>query len=597
MHGYLVHILIYLSAAVIVVPIFRRFKVGAILAYLFAGVLIGPEVLTLIKDPETILHLSELGVVFLLFIIGLELKPSRLWQMRQAVFGLGALQVIFTGSLFCAIGYFLIDLPLAGSFVAGFGLALSSTAFGIQLLEENRQLKTMHGQGTFSILLFQDMAVVPLIASIPLLTQDGFSSAPQWIDIIKVVGLIAAFLIFGLFLIHYVFRFIAEARVQEVFTAATLLVVVGSALAMEQAGLSMGMGAFIAGVLLANSEYRHELEVNLEPFKGLLLGLFFIAVGMSLDLNVIVSQPLTVLSLVLGLMCIKALIIYFFSRLFKFPKESARNIAFTLPQGGEFAFVLFAAAISAGVLSSSIGSILNAAVTLSMVLTPLFFSLNQKYLRTFHEVSERPADKVDMQEAEVIIAGYGRFGQIVSRFLTVEKVSFTILEHSAAQVDAARRFGSKIYYGDASKKEIVEAAGGKNAKIFVLAIDDSEVSIETAKMVRKHFPHLEIIARVRNRAHAIELINLGIENLHRETYLTSLEVAKEVLLDLGQKRPYINRRLAKFRKHDEGILRKQAELNHDEEKFISYTTQANAELAQILQADSEEDQDEALPSS
>jgi monovalent cation:proton antiporter-2 (CPA2) family protein len=587
LHDILTHFLIYLSAAVIAVSLFRFFKIEAILAYLFAGVLIGPQVLGLIEDPQAIFELSELGVVFLLFIIGLELLPSRLWQMRKAVFGLGMSQVLVTGSLFTVLGSSVFGLSWAAAIIAGFGLALSSTAFGVQLLKDHHQLQTLHGQGSFSILLFQDLAVVPLIAIIPFLSATSDVASLNWIDAGRVIGMLALFIVSGLFLIRYAFRYIAETRAQEVFTATALLIVVGSALAMEKIGLSMGMGAFLAGVLLANSEYRHELEANLQPFKGLLLGLFFIAVGMALDLGVVVRQPAAVFGIVAGLMICKALLIFLLSRSFGYPNVSARNMAVTLLQGGEFAFVLFAAAAVAGILDLGLSSILNAAVTISMLLTPLTFALNQRFLRSFPEDSERPADEIVTDGAEVIIAGFGRFGQIVARFLMAEKVPSTILEHSAAQVDVARQFGTKIFYGDASRKDVIEAAGGHDAKIFVLAIDDPEVSIRTAKTVRKYFPQLEIIARVRNRSHAIELFKLGIDNFHRETYLTSLEVAKEVLLDLKRERPYINKRLAKFRKHDELILRQQSTLADDEKKFISFTNQANEELAKILEADAD----------
>lgn len=590
MHDQLIELLILLTSAVIFVPLFRYFNVGAILAYLFAGVMIGPEILSLIKDPQTILHFSELGVVFLLFVIGLELEPSRLWRMKKNVFGMGLLQMLFTGAAFTGI-MLALGVSLSFAFVAGFGLALSSTAFGLQILEEKHQLKTMHGQGSFSILLFQDLAVVPLLALIPLLAGIGTSTTLK--GTLSAAAIVAAFIFGGIYLIRYIFSFIAQSRTQEVFTATSLLVVIGSAVLMEHVGLSMGTGAFLAGVLLANSEYRHELEINLQPFKGLLLGLFFIAVGMSLKLDILVSKPHVILLIVLVVMLVKGLLIYGLARLFKFPHESSRNMACTLPQGGEFAFVLFAAATSASILDPESAAMLNAAVTISMALTPLVFGINQKYMRTFSEISERPYDKITSDNAEVIIAGFGRFGQIVSRFLQTQKISFTILEHSAAQVDIARKFGNKIYYGDASRKDIVESAGGKTAKIFVLAIDDVETSVKTAKMVRSHFPQLEIIARVRNRNHAIQLLTLGIENVHRETYLTSLEVAKEVLIGLGHVREQINKKLAIFRTHDEALLRRQLQLQGDEKKMISVTNAANAELEKILQADEQTAQESA----
>lgn len=590
MHDQLIELLILLTSAVVFVPLFRFFNVGAILAYLLAGVVIGPEVLTLIEDPETILHFSELGVVFLLFLIGLELHPTRLWRMKRNVFGMGLLQMSITGGLFLGV-LILLGFSAPFAFVAGFGLALSSTAFGLQILEEKHQFQTLHGQGSFSILLFQDLAVVPLLAMVPLLAGIGTSTSLG--DVFKAIGIIAGFVFVGIYFIRYFFSYIAQSRTQEVFTATSLLVVIGSAVLMEDAGLSMGTGAFLAGVLLANSEYRHELEINLQPFKGLLLGLFFIAVGMSLKLEVLIAKPHIVALIVLGFMLIKGLVIYSLGRVFGFPHESSRNMSCTLPQGGEFAFVLFAAATSASILDAESSAILNAAVTISMALTPLVFGINQKYMRTFRELSERPFDKIIPEDAEVIIAGFGRFGQIVSRFLQTQRISFTILEHSAAQVDVARKFGNKIYYGDASREDIVESAGGNTAKIFVLAIDDVETSVKTAKMIKSKFPHLEIIARVRNRNHAIRLLELGIENVHRETYLTSLEVAKEVLMGLGHVRNEINKKLAIFREHDEALLREQLKVQHDETKMISVTNAANAELEKILHADEQSSQPSA----
>ena len=587
MHDQLIQFIIFLASAVIFVPLFRYFNIGAILAYLLAGVIIGPEVLTLIKDPETVLHFSELGVVFLLFLIGLELQPERLWRMKRNVFGMGMLQVVLTGSIFLgALLAFGFSMPFA--VIAGFGLALSSTAFGIQILTEKHQFQTMHGQGSFSILLFQDLAVVPLLAMVPLLAGMGTSTSTA--DVLKAIGIVAGFVIVGIYFVKYLLSFIAQSRTQEVFTATSLLVVIGSAVLMEDAGLSMGTGAFLAGVLLANSEYRHELEINLEPFKGLLLGLFFMAVGMSLKLDVLIAKPHIVAMIVVGFMAIKGFVIYGLGRAFGFPHESSRNMSCTLPQGGEFAFVLFAAAGAAQILDPESSAILNAAVTISMALTPFIFGINQKYMRTFSEISERPYDKIASEDAEVIIAGFGRFGQIVSRFLQTQKISFTILEHSAAQVDVARKFGNKIYYGDASREDIVKSAGGDTAKIFVLAIDDVETSVKTAKMIKKKFPQLEIIARVRNRAHAIQLLEMGIENVHRETYLTSLEVAKEVLMGLGHVREQINKKLAIFRTHDEALLRQQLQVQDDEQKMISVTNKANAELEQILQADQKDSQ-------
>ena len=583
MHSVLQELLIFTAAAVIVVPLFRWLGLGAILAYLFAGIVIGPSLAGFIKDPKVILHFSELGVVFLLFLIGLELAPARLWKMRYFIFGMGSLQVVVTGAVFTFIGT-LLGLPLATAYVAGFGLALSSTAFTIQILEENRQLNTAYGQGVFAVLMFQDLAVVPLLASLALFA-DAEGPGLSTFAFAKIVAIIAVLIFAGRYVIRHVLRLVADSHAPELTTAVSLLIVLGTAFLMESVGLSMGLGAFLAGVLLANSEYRHELETNLLPFKGLLLGLFFIAVGMSLDLGELVAKPHLVVLLTLGFMLIKALIIFGLGRLFKYPSVSARNMAITLPQGGEFAFVLFSSALGHGLLESDWSSLLTASVTISMALTPFLFSFNQRLLRKSTAGPQKPYDQIESEDPEVIIAGYGRFGQIVSRFLKSEGVRFTILEHSAAQVETAREYGNKIYYGDASRLEILEAAGAKTAKILVLAIDDPEKSLATAKMVKEHFPNLKIIARVRNRQHALDMLSLKVENIHRETLLTSLEVAKEVMLAKGTPREKINPRLAMFRHHDEEIMRKQLEFRHDEKQFVSFTTKANEELNQILKAD------------
>lgn len=585
MHSILIDLLVFTSATVILVPLFKWLNLGAILAYLFAGILIGPGVIGLIKDTEVILHFSELGVVFLLFIIGLELAPARLWKLRKNIFGMGLLQVFITGSLFTAIGLGLnFSLPI--SYIAGFGLALSSTAFAMQILNENRQMKTTHGQGSFSILMFQDIAIVPILASLALFSvHKNMGEAFTWVSIAKPLAAIAGLILVGRFVIQRVFRWVADTGLQEVFIAMSLLVVIGTGLLLESVGLSMGLGALMAGVLLANSEYRHELEANLSPFKGLLLGLFFIAVGMSLNINILLSKTWLILGLGIGFMTIKGLIIFILGKLFRFPTESSRNMAFTLPQGGEFAFVLFAGAAGKSLISPEMQSILNASVTFSMILTPFLFSLNQKWLRKYSHASARPYDEVDHGEAEVIVAGFGRFGQIVSRFLKSQEVSFTILEHSAAQVDTARKFGTKIYYGDASKHDILERAHAKSAKYFVLAIDDPVKSVETAKMVVDNFPNLTIFARARNRQHALNLMELGITNIHRETFSTSLDVAKDIMLTKGIQREKINKQLKHFHDHDHDVLKKQFELRHDEKTMISYTTQANKDLETLLKAD------------
>ncbi|MCC6138285.1 MAG: cation:proton antiporter [Bdellovibrionaceae bacterium] len=574
-------------AAVVFVPLFRRMGLGSILAYLCAGLIIGPYAFAFINDPKEILQFSELGVVFLLFVIGLELAPAKLWQLRRAIFGLGFLQVFVSGTVLAGTGL-ILGLSPAVAYIAGFGLALSSTAFSIQILEDNNQMNTSHGQDTFAILMFQDLAVVPLLASLAYFTNSD-STAFNLLAIIKMLVIVLLLIFVGHYVIRHVLRLIANSETPEVFTAMSLLIVVGSAVLMESVGLSMGMGAFLAGVLLANSEYRHELETNLAPFKGLLLGLFFMAVGMSLDLVVLSQKPHWILLITAGFMLVKGVIIFVTAKLFRRTSESARNISFNLALGGEFAFVLFSTALAKNLLDAETTSLLNASVTISMAVTPFLFTLNQRYLRRFSEISERPYDDIAPSNVEVIVAGFGRFGQIVSRFLNAEDVVYTILDHDAEQVDTARQFGNKVYYGDASRKDILEAAGAKKAKYFVLAIDDHEQSVEAARIVKEHFPHLDIIARVRNRQHAIDLMELGITSIHRETYMTSLEVAKEVMLKRGKPADAVERAVRNFRIHDEKILKKQLELRHDENQMVTYTSQATKELERILTEDRDSD--------
>ncbi|MCB0272944.1 MAG: monovalent cation:proton antiporter-2 (CPA2) family protein [Bdellovibrionales bacterium] len=572
-------------SAIIFVPLFRKIGLGAILAYLFAGLIIGPHTLRLIEDPEVVLHFSELGVVLLLFTLGLELDPQKLWKLRKTIFGLGFLQVLLTGIVF-TIGLKLLQNSTELSIVVGFGLALSSTAFCMQILQEKRQLKTTHGQGTFSILMFQDLAVVPLLTLVSILAgQKSAMLSP--LELFRIVFILVLFIIVGLYAIRHALRLVANSESHEVFIATSLCIVVGSALLMESIGLSMGMGAFIAGVLLANSEYRHELESSLEPFKGLLLGLFFISVGMSLHIPILLQKPHWIILGTLSFMTVKSFIIYLLSRAFGFPNQSAKNMAFMLPQGGEFAFVLFGAATTHHILTPEIHSVLTASVTLSMAATPFLFSLNQRLMSTTNTADEQPFDTIDEKNPTVIIAGYGRFGQIVSRFLRAQNVFHTILEHSASQVEASRQFGYKVYYGDASRPDILTSAGIQNAHIFVNAIVEPQKSLEIVRHVQKLNPNIYIICRARNRQHSIELMELGVAVIHRETLMTSLEVAKEVMLKLGNSRAEINQRLAIFRSKDESILKKQFELRHDEKKMRLYTIQANTELEQILQEESQ----------
>jgi glutathione-regulated potassium-efflux system ancillary protein KefC/glutathione-regulated potassium-efflux system protein KefB len=578
---------IYLSAAVITVPVFRKLRLGAVLGYLTAGIIIGPQALGLVSDVENILHFSELGVVLLLFIIGLELQPSRLWVLRKSVFSLGGAQVVLTAALLGFVGYSL-DLTPASALVTGLGLSLSSTAFVLQILAEKNQLTTRHGRTSFAILLFQDVAVIPMLALIPLLAVKGISSSQgsPGLAALKGLVLVAAVIVGGRFLLRPVFRAIAASRIQEVFTAAALLVVIGTALLMQLAGLSMSLGAFIAGVLLADSEYRHELEANIEPFKGLLLGLFFIAVGMSANLSLVASEPLAILAVVIIMMAIKSAAVFALGKLSGHSNESARNLAVALSQGGEFAFVLFGVAAANQIMDKTVADTLIVVVTLSMALTPAFFSLNETIEKRWLR-SSKPAnfDKIDAGENRVIIAGFGRVGQIVGRILRSRKIGFTALDMSQEQVDVVRRFGNKVYYGDASRLDLLRAAKADKAEIFVLAIDDVASSLKTAATVKKHFPNLTIYARARNRFHAHQLMDIGVEGMIRETLLSSLDLARQVLQSLGIEEKQARGTVETFRAHDEKSLLAQHAIHHDETKLIQTTKEAALELQALFEGD------------
>jgi glutathione-regulated potassium-efflux system ancillary protein KefC/glutathione-regulated potassium-efflux system protein KefB len=582
---------IFLAAAVVTVPIFRKLRLGAVLGYLAAGVIIGPWVLRLVTDVDNILHFAELGVVLLLFVIGLELQPSRLWVLRKAVFGLGGAQVAVTGAALAAVGLAL-GQNWQSALVTGLGLAMSSTAFVLQVLAERKQLTTRHGRSAFAILLFQDLSVIPLLALIPLLSTG--STMPQsgglWLAAGQAVAVIAAVILGGRLLLRPILRAIAEAGMQEIFTAAALLVVIGVSLLMVGVGLSMSLGAFLAGVLLADSEYRHELEANIEPFKGLLLGLFFISVGMAADVGQVLERPLLVLAGVVGLMGVKAAILYALGRLSGQSSSSSSALAAALCQGGEFAFVLFALAESSHVMERGVVDLLVVVVTLSMAATPLALAASDLIGRRLR--SREPAQPYDSIDAEgeppVIIAGFGRVGQIVGRILLARGIKITALDKDPAQVESVRQFGSKVYYGDASRLELLQAAGARTAKVFLLAVDDIEKSLLIAETLRKHFPHLKIHARARNRFHAYRLMDLGVDYIIRETLLSSLQLAEEVLKALGTPAWEAKEIAERFRLYDARLLLQQHAIYHDETQLRQASRDALQELDALLRGDREE---------
>jgi len=579
--------IIYLVAAIIAVPISKRLGFGSVLGYLAAGIIIGPFGLRFIRDPEHILHFAELGVVFLLFIIGLELQPSRLWVLRRMIFGLGSAQVVLSAIVIGLLAWAYGFTPTAAT-VSGLILALSSTAFVLQLLAEKKQLTTTHGRAAFSILLFQDLAVIPLIALLPLIGsaasgENQFDPLKAGITLASIAGLIIG----GHFLLRPLLRIVAQAKLPELFTATALLVVIGAALFMQFAGLSMVLGAFIAGMLLADSEYRHELEADLAPFKGLLLGLFFIAVGMSVNIGLLLKEPMTILLFVVGLMVAKAIVLYPLARVFGLCNtKGALSLAAVLSQGGEFAFVLFALVAREQIIDTTQIDRLILAVVVSMMLTPVVYLIIEYVTGRTAEKVDAEYDGMEDKGHTVIIAGFGRVGQIVGRLLRVKGQSFTALEIDSSQVDVVRRYGSKVYFGDAGRLDLLRAAGADRAKLLVLAIDDIEASVRTAETVIRNFPHLTIIARARNRRHAHRLMDLGITHIFRETLFSSLAMSGRVLEMLGFDQEEVRRGIDTFRERDKRLLDEQHAIHHDEERLIQSAKDTARELESLLRNDS-----------
>ena len=585
----LAQVAILLTAAVVAVSLFRLMKFSSVLGFIAAGLIIGPWGLRLITDVSSILNASEFGVVLLLFIIGLELQPTRLWVMRRTVFGLGSLQV-FSCSVILGGAVWWLGLPPMAAAVVGFGLSLSSTPLVLQILAERDALKTQYGRAAFSILLFQDLAVLPMLAVLPLvspLPRATPADAP-WVALVKLVAVIAIVTVGGRLLLRPALRIVARIKVTEVFTAAALLVVIATALLVNQVGLSMALGAFLAGVVLADSEFRHELEADIEPFKGLLLGLFFIAVGMSANVGLLVAEPLQVVAATAGYLALKIMVVAAVGRLTGRAANRAWRMGFTLPAGGEFAFVLFALAAGQHILDAHMADFLVLVVTLSMMLAPFILGLHDRVRKALlGAIPGVPFDSIDETDSRVIIAGFGRVGQIVSRVLRARRIKFTALDSSQTHVDFVRRFGNRIYYGDASRLDLLRAAGAESAEVFVLAIDDMDSSVRTAELVHTHFPALRILARARNRQHAFALMDHGVDFIIRETYGSSLELAETVLTQLGEAPAAAHAAVKKFRQHDEKTLSEQYAIKEDEAKFLASAQESAQQLEKLYESDTQ----------
>lgn len=581
--------LVFVGATVLIVPLFHLLGLGSVLGYLIAGIIVGPHALGLIHEAESVLHFAELGVVLLLFIIGLEIQPRKLWSMRRQLVGLGGLQVLLCTLAFMAAGFWYGLTPLAAGII-GFGLSLSSTAFALQYLIEKNQFNTAFGQSSFAILLSQDLLAIPALAIIPALavSEASGSEGPTMKTLGLFLAIIALLGIVSHFLIRPLFRLIASTRTRELFTATTLLIVFGVAALMMSIGLSAALGTFIAGVLLAESEYRHELEANLDPFKSLLMGLFFIGVGMSLSLPLILAQPLLIIALTVAYMAVKMGLIYGIGRVFKLTHENSKLMSLAVGQGGEFAFVIFGMVLSFGIAPSEPLAILTAVITVSMALSPL---LNLAYERLMIKCDVAPKPQYDVitnENPEIIIAGFGRFGQIFGRILKSQNIPFVAIDHDASQVDSLRKFGHKVYFGDASRRDILETAGVARAKYFILAIDDMEQSLTTAQTLREHFPHIKIFARARNRGHVFEFMELGVTQIKRETFDASLSFVGDLLREMGHTAERAQSIVERFRVHDEVMMAEQYKVRTDENMYVSVATQGQAQLAQVMEQDSQQ---------
>jgi CPA2 family monovalent cation:H+ antiporter-2 len=597
-HGLLFQAFVYLAAAVVMVPVAQRLGLGSVLGYLVAGIAVGPFGLGMIgTGDQDLMHFAEFGVVMMLFVIGLELQPVLLWRLRVPILGLGGLQVGVT-TIVVALGALALGLGVKPAIAIGLTLALSSTAIVLQSLQEKGLLKTAGGQGAFAVLLFQDIAVIPMLAVFPLLASDAgaasgnahhtlVSGLPAWGQTLAVLVAVGAVVLLGRVVMRPVFRVLAQTRLREVFTAAALLLVIGIALLMTQVGLSPALGTFLAGVVLATSEYRHELESDIEPFKGLLLGLFFIAVGASIDFALILAQPLLILALVVGIIVVKGLVLLALGRLFLPSLDQSLLLVFALPQVGEFAFVLFSFAAQGGVLAPEVTAPLVAVVALTMALTPLLLVVQQRLIGPrvgTGEQAQRPADHVDGR-GQVLIAGFGSFGSTVGRLLRASGVSTTVLDVDSDRVELLRRIGLKVFFGDATRHDLLHAAGAEHAHLLVIALDTPERTLQLATTATRHFPRLTILARAFDWQDAHALLDAGVEHVYRESLDTSLRLGTDALRLLGFRGHQAHRAGQRFRRHDEESLRELTAARQDGTRYISATRQRVEDLERMFEAD------------
>lgn len=574
-----------LAAATIAVPLTRRFGLGSVLGYLLAGVAIGPSGLRLVSDVDQIADISSLGVVMLLFLIGLEVRPKRLWIMRRQVFALGSAQLAFSAAVLAILSH-VVGIAWPGAIVLGTGLAMSSTAIVLPMLADNDLLQSRAGRDGFAVLLFQDLAFIPLVALVPLLTQRTLPDHVPWHDVARAVAAIVVILVGGRFAIPPLIRAIGGTRTPELFTTAALLIVAGTAYIASLAGMSMSLGAFMAGVLLSQSEYRHELQADTAPFEGLLLGFFFISVGMSANIALAAVHPLRLAAATLALLAAKIAICFALAVAARRKLPEAIRFGLALPQASEFSFVLFGVAVGIGALAPDTAAMATLVAAVSMAATPVLFALSEHLLIPRLRKEPKPAfDEIKSDASPVIICGFGRVGQIISRILRMHGIQFTALERDPGQVDVVRRFGNKVYFGDPTRADILRAAGADDAKLVIVVQDQMEDVLSIVETTKRNFPHLKIVARARNRRHAHLLMDRGVDALVRDTFYSSLKMAEESLLALGVSRADAIRSVELFREHDERNLVEFHAIYRDEQQLIQSTQQATDELHALFEAD------------
>jgi CPA2 family monovalent cation:H+ antiporter-2/glutathione-regulated potassium-efflux system protein KefB len=580
-------LVILLAATAIAVPISRRLGFGSILGYLVAGVVIGPAGLRLVNNVGQIASVSELGVIMLLFLIGLELRPHRLWILRKSILGLGLGQMVPTAAAFAGLAH-LAGIGWAGASVLGAGLALSSTAIVLPMLAERNLLPSAAGRDAFAVLLFQDMVFIPLVAVVPLLSSGSVPTQVPWLAVLRGFAAVAVILVGGYYVVGPMFRIVAAAKAREVFTAAALLLVAGTASIADWAGLSMSLGAFMAGVLLSDSEFRHELQADIEPFEGLLLGFFFISVGMSANVGLALSRPGTVALCALVLVATKIIVAFAVGWVKRRDVKSALRFSLALPEGSEFGFVLFGVAVAEGALTQGNADLATLAIATSMMLAPILFSVSEKFVLPRLGPRKKPADydRIEGADAPVIICGFGRMGQVVGRVLRMQGIAFTALDQDSAQVAVIRRFGNKVYFGNPARPDVLRAAGAETARVLVIALDDMDATLAVAELARREFRHLAIFARARNRHHAHLLMDVGLDGIIRETFFSSLRMSELILGQLGIPHDAARRAIELFQAHDERNLQATRGIAGDEQRLIQSAQAAAEELQELFESDS-----------